>query len=193
MKTIALGSSARFAYLLVVTFLLLANAANAGERRCMYEEEPLFEEHQLLARTQSLILPFMEKYCLDQTRESCKLFSNMYVQFMFRAMNPEFQYETTDLMYRFNRLMTPLINDLKNSTSGAECEVCKMMVRQVQDYLSNPEVQKEFMDILNSACNYLPHPVDEQCIQFVEDYVPRLLDLAVDAPPEVLCTFMAMC
>jgi len=185
MKTIAVVS----------TILLLTSAVNAYT--CVPEETQMCDvnqEERLFERTLAFVFPFMDKYCTNSTNtESCELFSKMYIQFMFHATSPDFQRQFTNTLYQFNRIMTPMMKDIKNSTNGTECEACKMMVYQIQEYLSSQAVRDELMELLHTACHYLPRPVDHQCDTFVDTYIPRIVDLVVDSPPEVLCTMMAMC
>lgn len=150
-------------------------------------------EKPIPQRIRDLIKPFMEKYCQEQSDPNCRFFSAIYVNSMYHFLKPEFQYKTQDISYQMSRLLRPLINDLQTSTKGTECEVCKLMVSQIQEYLENPAVQEEFLDILDSMCLYLPHPVDEQCTAFVDNTVPRLIHTFVELPPQTLCSLIALC
>ncbi|XP_077973904.1 uncharacterized protein LOC120347581 isoform X1 [Styela clava] len=85
----------------------------------------------------------------------------------------------------------PIEENLKSDTG---CELCEVVVKQLDSYLTEDATQAKFIEVFEKVCADLPESDRAQCKNFVETYTPTLLDLLVqELAPNEICALIKLC
>jgi len=86
---------------------------------------------------------------------------------------------------------------LKTTTPVKEspvCEVCELMVAQLDSALSDKSTQNEIEFALKQVCNYLPASYQTECESMVQEYTPMMIEYLIkEASPKQLCEMLKLC
>jgi saposin len=78
--------------------------------------------------------------------------------------------------------------------NGQYCMVCELVVQTVDGYLQNNKTVVEIEQLLDSLCNRLPPNFNTQCIQFVNTYLPLVIQWIINTErPDIFCTQIGLC
>eukprot|EP00884_Botryococcus_braunii_P015377 jgi/Botrbrau1/2522/Bobra.0079s0014.1 len=75
---------------------------------------------------------------------------------------------------------------------GSNCDTCKAVITEASLLLSNPDTQKEILDIAKNACEAFQQYKD-QCVTYLELYGPLLFNMIVQYLQPQLCITLGYC
>nr|XP_039273546.1 uncharacterized protein LOC120347581 isoform X5 [Styela clava] len=82
----------------------------------------------------------------------------------------------------------------ENLKSDTGCELCEVVVKQLDSYLTEDATQAKFIEVFEKVCADLPESDRAQCKNFVQTYTPTLLDLLVqELAPNEICALIKLC
>jgi saposin len=87
------------------------------------------------------------------------------------------------------------VNDFYHINDGnMECVLCNYVVSKTENFLTNNHTQGQIINELDHLCQYLPNSTSTTCVNFVDAYVPQIIDLIDDKfPPELICDKLNLC
>lgn len=69
-----------------------------------------------------------------------------------------------------------------------ECTVCKTVVENVEDFVTDPSNEEEIINFLNTICGKLPEDFVSICDSLITKHFDDLVDVLVQQfPPEKAC------
>ncbi|NXU56644.1 SAP protein, partial [Turnix velox] len=78
--------------------------------------------------------------------------------------------------------------------AGGFCDICKMVVAYADKELEKNATTAEIEALLEKVCHFLPESVSDQCVQFVEQYEPMVVQLLAEVmDPTFVCTKLGVC
>jgi len=82
---------------------------------------------------------------------------------------------------------------VKRDTQQAGCSVCQLVVSYVESYLAQNQTEQQIIQNLEQVCALLG-PLASTCDQFVEQYVPQLIQwIEAGENPQVFCHQIGLC
>uniref|UniRef100_A0A7N5KAX8 Prosaposin n=1 Tax=Ailuropoda melanoleuca TaxID=9646 RepID=A0A7N5KAX8_AILME len=150
-------------------------------------------------KTEEEMVHGMEKVCLllpEKARDECKDFVEIYgkaiIDMLLEATSPKM----VCVMLRCctnNVLPAEEIVPLQSEV-GNICDVCKIIVAYADKELAKNATTAEIEMFLEQVCHYLPESVSDQCVQFVKQYEPTLVQLLADVlDPTFVCNKLGVC
>ncbi|XP_026528619.1 prosaposin-like isoform X1 [Notechis scutatus] len=150
-------------------------------------------------KTEEEMIQGMEKVCLvlpEKGREECKDFVEIYgksiLDMLLEATSP--------------KMVCVMLRCCKNNILPAEeivpvqtelgniCDVCKMVVAYADKELAKNATTTEIEMFLERVCHYLPESVSDQCVQFVQQYEPTVVQLLAEMmDPTFVCNKLGVC
>merc|ERR1711868_19276 len=80
------------------------------------------------------------------------------------------------------------------SVHSQTCELCKMAVAKVNEFISDPDNDGKVLDALEEMCDHLPSDYSDQCKAIVEMYGPQLIKLVeAQLAPQAICGALGLC
>jgi saposin len=74
------------------------------------------------------------------------------------------------------------------------CAVCKLVLTEVEKYLSQNATEKQIIQALEKACAALPKSYAPICTAFVDQYGPEVIQLLLNKyPPDQVCHQIGLC
>jgi len=74
------------------------------------------------------------------------------------------------------------------------CELCKMAVAKVDEFIADPTNDGKVMDALEEMCDHLPRAYSDQCKAIIEMYGPQLIKLVeAQLAPQAICGALGLC
>jgi saposin len=74
------------------------------------------------------------------------------------------------------------------------CELCKMAVAKVNEFISDPTNDGKVLDALEEMCDHLPSSYSDQCKAIIEMYGPQLIKLVeAQLAPQAICGALGLC
>ncbi|KYO42446.1 prosaposin [Alligator mississippiensis] len=151
-------------------------------------------------RTEEEIVHELEKLCSvfpEGIKEQCRDFVEVYgkavIDMLLEATSPEtvcilLKCCTSD---RPSQAVKPAPEELQ---VGDFCDVCKMIVAYADRELEKNATTAEIEAVLEKVCHILPESVRDQCVQFVEQYEPMVVQLLAEImDPTFVCTKLGVC
>ncbi|XP_014772410.1 prosaposin isoform X2 [Octopus bimaculoides] len=75
-----------------------------------------------------------------------------------------------------------------------KCALCKELVKGVEDYLMNENVEKKIASLLDELCRAFPDSYEKTCKNFIDKYTDGIIFLLVkELNPDILCTSIDAC
>uniref|UniRef100_A0A7M4EI85 Prosaposin n=1 Tax=Crocodylus porosus TaxID=8502 RepID=A0A7M4EI85_CROPO len=149
---------------------------------------------------QEEIVHELEKLCSvfpESIKEQCRDFVEVYgkavIDMLLEATSPEtvcilLKCCTSD---RPSQAVKPAPEE---SQVGNFCDVCKMIVAYADKELEKNATTAEIEAVLEKVCRILPKSVRDQCVQFVEQYEPMVVQLLAEImDPTFVCTKLGVC
>ncbi|XP_010221929.1 PREDICTED: proactivator polypeptide [Tinamus guttatus] len=147
-------------------------------------------------KTEEEIVHEMEVICYlfpMSVKDQCKDFIDVYgqavIDMLLEATNPE----TVCVMLKCcasNKPPQPVLV----KPAGGFCDVCKMVVAYADKELEKNATTAEIEALLEKVCHFLPESVSDQCVQFVEQYEPVVVQLLAQMmDPTFVCTKLGVC
>ncbi|XP_007441356.1 prosaposin-like [Python bivittatus] len=150
-------------------------------------------------KTEEEMVHGMEKVCLlipEKSRDQCKDFVEVYgksiIDMLLEATSPKM----VCVMLRCctnNVLPAEEIVPVQSQV-GNICDVCKMIVAYADKELAKNATTAEIEMFLERVCHYFPESVSEQCVQFVQQYEPTVVQLLAELmDPTFVCNKLGVC
>ncbi|OCT70252.1 hypothetical protein XELAEV_18037174mg [Xenopus laevis] len=74
------------------------------------------------------------------------------------------------------------------------CEVCELMISQIEKLLDNNRTRENIKQSLEKVCKLLPSQYTQKCEDIIDEYFDPLIELLEqEANPEVICTTLGYC
>ncbi|XP_033004961.1 prosaposin-like isoform X1 [Lacerta agilis] len=150
-------------------------------------------------KTEEEMVYGMEKICSvlpEKYRQECKDFVDVYgksiIDMLLEATDPK----TVCVLLKCcsdNTLPAEKIVPVQPQV-GDVCDVCKMIVAYADKELAKNATTAEIEDFLERICRILPESVSDQCVQFVEQYEPMVVQLLAEMmDPTFVCSKLGVC
>jgi len=91
---------------------------------------------------------------------------------------------------------TQVVEPVRKVKDQNLCTICQLFITLVENYLAANATEKWIENILhNFPCEaVLPPDLAAQCDQFIDQYIPDLIDwINKNEPPNVFCSQMGLC
>uniref|UniRef100_A0A6I8R398 Prosaposin n=1 Tax=Xenopus tropicalis TaxID=8364 RepID=A0A6I8R398_XENTR len=78
--------------------------------------------------------------------------------------------------------------------NGVFCEVCQLMISQIEKLLDNNRTKENIKHSLEKVCKLLPAEYSQKCEDIIEEYYDPLIELLEqEANPQFICTTLGYC
>nr|XP_003218519.1 PREDICTED: prosaposin isoform X1 [Anolis carolinensis] len=150
-------------------------------------------------KTEEEMVYGMEKVCSvlpQQFREECRDFVDIYgkslIDMLLEATDPKVVCESLGCCGS-KVLPAEKLVPVKSQVGGL-CDVCKMVVAYADKELAKNATAAEIEAFLERVCHYLPESVSDQCVQFVDQYEPIVVQLLAEMmDPGFVCSKLGVC
>uniref|UniRef100_A0A8C4NA25 Pulmonary surfactant-associated protein B n=1 Tax=Eptatretus burgeri TaxID=7764 RepID=A0A8C4NA25_EPTBU len=86
----------------------------------------------------------------------------------------------------------PLVPLVKQG--GPTCEICKLVIQQLESMLANNATEDEIKKALLAVCGYLPEAYLQECDALVDEYEDMLIQLLLQSlDPNYVCSELGLC
>ncbi|KAK4821143.1 hypothetical protein QYF61_014238 [Mycteria americana] len=148
-------------------------------------------------KTEEEIVHEMEVICYlfpASVKDQCKDFIGVYgqalIDMLLEATNPE----AVCVMLKCCAANKPPPQPVLVKPAGGFCDICKMVVAYADKELEKNATTAEIEALLEKVCHFLPESVSDQCVQFVEQYEPVVVQLLAEMmDPTFVCTKLGVC
>ncbi|XP_009585869.1 PREDICTED: prosaposin, partial [Fulmarus glacialis] len=148
-------------------------------------------------KTEEEIVHEMEVICYlfpASVKDQCKDFIDVYgqalIDMLLEATNPE----AVCVMLKCCASNKPPQQPVLVKPAGGFCDICKMVVAYADKELEKNATTAEIEALLEKVCHFLPESVSDQCVQFVEQYEPVVVQLLAEMmDPTFVCTKLGVC
>ncbi|KFP49161.1 Proactivator polypeptide, partial [Cathartes aura] len=134
-------------------------------------------------KTEEEIVHEMEVICYlfpASVKDQCKDFIDVYgqalIDMLLEATNPE----AVCVMLKCCAANKPPQQPVLVKPAGGFCDICKMVVAYADKELEKNATTAEIEALLEKVCHFLPESVSDQCVQFVEQYEPVVVQLLAE-------------
>lgn len=73
------------------------------------------------------------------------------------------------------------------------CEICKMILREIEHRLSDNATVEEIKTAVESVCQIVPRRDKQKCEKFIDKYADTIIELLATTKPSLVCTVMKLC
>ncbi|XP_071829151.1 uncharacterized protein [Apostichopus japonicus] len=161
--------------------------------------------------TQQQILQELETLCNDlgpsigpQCQQYVSEYGPLVINFLLQYLDPASVCSQIGFCSGMNEVISfvelqsalPVspMNEEPLEEEGAGCEVCKLVVSQIEVYLKDGATEEEITAALEKFCSILPSSLANQCTAFMDQYGPVVLKLLADEmDPDQVCSFLKLC
>ncbi|KAK2545146.1 prosaposin [Columba livia] len=148
-------------------------------------------------KTEEEIVHEMEMVCYlfpASVKDQCKDFIDVYgqalIDMLLEATNPE----AVCVMLKCCAASKPSQQPVLVKSADGFCDICKMVVAYADKELEKNATTAEIEALLEKVCHFLPESVSDQCVQFVEQYEPVVVQLLAEMmDPTFVCTKLGVC
>ncbi|XP_053307225.1 prosaposin [Spea bombifrons] len=160
------------------------------------ELESLLEDE----RTEESIEKALEKVCNiipHKYTQKCKDFVETYskaiISLLEQEVNPKMICSILGVCSAREHAKIVKLNPEKVK-SGGSCQVCKMIVKYIDELLEKNATELKIQDALKKVCNFLPDSVQDECRALVAEYEPMFVQILLQAlEPSFVCMKMNLC
>jgi len=86
------------------------------------------------------------------------------------------------------------VPSVKKFENPIYCTVCKLVITEVEKFISQNSTEKEIITALEKACAQLPKSYAPICTAFVDHYGPEVIQLLLNKfPPNQICAQIGLC
>ncbi|XP_071605112.1 prosaposin isoform X2 [Heliangelus exortis] len=148
-------------------------------------------------KTEEEIVHEMEVICYlfpASVKDQCKDFIDVYGQALIDMLLEATSPEAVCVMLKCCATNKPPQQPVLVKPAGGFCDVCKMVVAYADKELEKNATTSEIEALLEKVCHFLPQSVSDQCVQFVEQYEPVVVQLLAEVmDPTFVCTKLGVC
>ncbi|KAM6390548.1 prosaposin isoform 1-T1 [Pluvialis apricaria] len=149
-------------------------------------------------KTEEEIVHEMEVICYlfpGSVKDQCKDFIDVYgqalIDMLLEATNPE---AVCVMLKCCAANKPPQQQPVVVKPASGFCDICKMVVAYADKELEKNATTAEIEALLEKVCHFLPESVSDQCVQFVEQYEPVVVQLLAEMmDPTFVCTKLGVC
>ncbi|GFO09499.1 proactivator polypeptide, partial [Plakobranchus ocellatus] len=76
---------------------------------------------------------------------------------------------------------------------GQFCAICEFAMTQLDNILGDNATEAKIEAALDQVCNLLPANVKQECVSFVAQYTPQLIQALLQYKPQQVCTLLGLC
>jgi len=77
---------------------------------------------------------------------------------------------------------------------GELCQVCNLVIEDLDQVLAQDATKKDIENALDQVCSGLPDSIMTTCTEIVDEYTPKILDLAANIfQPSYVCKHIGLC
>merc|ERR1712136_268376 len=77
---------------------------------------------------------------------------------------------------------------------GELCQVCNLVIEDLDQVLAEDATKKDIENALDQVCSGLPDSIMTTCSEIVDEYTPKILDLAANIfQPSYVCKHIGLC
>jgi len=81
-----------------------------------------------------------------------------------------------------------------NKPNTIQCEICKLVLSEVEKYITENSTEQQIEKALEQVCKSLPKAVQAICVAFVQQYEAQIVELLIkQLPPEQVCAAIGLC
>uniref|UniRef100_A0A8C9G7Y9 Prosaposin n=1 Tax=Pavo cristatus TaxID=9049 RepID=A0A8C9G7Y9_PAVCR len=148
-------------------------------------------------KTEEEIVHEMEVVCYllpasvkDQCKDFIEVYGQALIDMLLEATNPEAVCVMLKCCAANKSPQQPVVV----KPTGGFCDICKMIVAYADKELEKNATTTEIEALLEKVCHFLPESVSDQCVQFVEQYEPVVVQLLAEMmDPTFVCTKLGVC
>ncbi|XP_075113832.1 prosaposin isoform X2 [Leptodactylus fuscus] len=161
----------------------------------MSQMESLLEKNS----SKEQIKEALEKVCNiipSKCCEKCREIVEMYCDAIIEMLKQEFTPKQICTMLGLCPTRQPKKVKLtaEHIQSGAACQVCKMIVKHMDQLLMENVTQENIKRALQVVCNYLPESMADECCSIVDQYEPLFIQLLLQALDSTfVCEKLKLC
>ncbi|OXB63868.1 hypothetical protein ASZ78_004163 [Callipepla squamata] len=148
-------------------------------------------------KTEEEIVHEMEVVCYlfpasvkDQCKDFIEVYGQALIDMLLEATNPEAVCVMLKCCAANRHPQQPVVV----KPTGGFCDICKMIVAYADKELEKNATTTEIEALLEKVCHFLPESVSDQCVQFVDQYEPVVVQLLAEMmDPTFVCTKLGVC
>ncbi|NXS62728.1 SAP protein, partial [Brachypteracias leptosomus] len=148
-------------------------------------------------KTEEEIVHEMEVVCYlfpasvkDQCKDFIEVYGQALIDMLLEATNPE----TVCVLLKCCAANKSPQQPVLLKPADGFCDICKMVVAYVDKELEKNATTAEIEALLEKVCHFLPESVSDQCVQFVGQYEPVVVQLLAEMmDPTFVCTKLGVC
>ncbi|XP_065700058.1 prosaposin isoform X2 [Patagioenas fasciata] len=148
-------------------------------------------------KTEEEIVHEMEMVCYlfpASVKDQCKDFIDVYGQALIDMLLEATSPEAVCVMLKCCAASKPSQQPVLVKSADGFCDICKMVVAYADKELEKNATTAEIEALLEKVCHFLPESVSDQCVQFVEQYEPVVVQLLAEMmDPTFVCTKLGVC
>ncbi|XP_052689256.1 uncharacterized protein LOC128167523 [Crassostrea angulata] len=145
---------------------------------------------------------------LGSLADQCKTAVDEYADILFELIANELDPTTVCTMLGFCKTtyyvaampilpgiqLKPKVNVQEKPKAGELCDLCQMVINELDSMILKNSTTQEVEKALNSVCKRLPAKYSDDCSDFVKQYAPAILDLiGQELDPLTVCTVLKLC
>lgn len=145
---------------------------------------------------------------LGSIADQCKTAVDEYADILFELIANELDPTTVCTMLGFCKTtyyvaakpilpgiqLKPKVNVQEKPKAGELCDLCQMVINELDSMILKNSTTQEVEKALNSVCKRLPAKYSDDCSDIVKQYAPAILDLiGQELDPLTVCTVLKLC
>jgi len=146
----------------------------------------------------SQIVAAVEKVCSilpSSLKGTCDSFIEEYgpmvIAFLINKYPASQICATIGLCKEVNILPVPPVKKVSNPVM---CAVCKLVLAEIEKYISQNATEKQIIDALDKVCASLPKSYAPICTAFVDQYAHQIIQALINKyPPNQVCAQIGVC
>eukprot|EP00003_Mantamonas_plastica_P025549 TRINITY_DN5029_c0_g2_i2.p2 TRINITY_DN5029_c0_g2~~TRINITY_DN5029_c0_g2_i2.p2 ORF type:complete len:471 (-),score=146.41 TRINITY_DN5029_c0_g2_i2:236-1648(-) len=109
-------------------------------------------------------------------------------------LGPEKHQKTTPIGPEKHQKTTPIGPEKQGETASVKCVICEWVLNKLEGMLSSNSTEQEIIAALDKVCSLLPHSVQSDCEDLINQYGPQLIQLLLQhEPADTICSQIGLC
>ncbi|XP_025114788.1 uncharacterized protein LOC112576500 isoform X2 [Pomacea canaliculata] len=152
-------------------------------------------------RTEQSLVEALQQVCsllTPSARPQCEQFINNYmptlIRLLLQELDPEVICNELQLCNETDNKVPETAHLQAASIGSIECEVCELVLGAIDSVLDGNRTLAAIEKVLGEICSILPATIRAQCVSFVSEYGPAVMELLADElDPQVVCIKIGLC